>query len=325
MAVVLGLSAADPLRCRFAVSPLWEVMAAVRALREDRGARHAPWLADLPVTNLRECFAPLLLVQPPGRASVPDFLSPPPRSAVGQVEEELARVAATAPAVVAHELRACLGDREPELQADPAAARDLLVGLEREAWHALVAPHWPRLLRLLQDDVAHHAGVISREGLGPALVGLDPRLTLQDGALVLAAPYDDRRELGGEGLVLVPSAFSWPSAAVLTDPGYLPTLVYPARGIALLWEQAARPPAALARLLGRGRAAVLLATEVAASTSDLAARLELAPATVSEHLAALRDAGLVAGRRDGRRVLYARTPVGDDLVTGAGARPSPTA
>lgn len=318
MAVVLGLSTADPLRCRFAVSPLWEVMAAVRALRDDQGRRHAPWLAGLPVAALRERFAPLLLVQPHGPAQVPDFLSPPPRAATADVQEELARVAATPPEVVADELRACFGDAQPALQADPTATRDLLVGLEREAWQLLVAPHWPRLSRLLHDDVAHHAGVLAREGLGPALAGLDPRLALVGDALVLEAPYDERRELGGAGLVLVPSAFSWPRAAVLTDPRYAPMLAYPARGAARLWEAAAPPPDALARLLGRGRAAVLIATVRPAGTSDLATALGLAPATVSEHLAALRDAGLVTARRDGRRVLYARTPLGDALVSGPG-------
>jgi DNA-binding transcriptional ArsR family regulator len=56
---------------------------------------------------------------------------------------------------------------------------------------------------------------------------------------------------------------------------------------------------------------------VPAATTELARRCGLAAGTVSHHLTALRDAGLVAGRRSGRAVLYARTPLGDAL---AGAR-----
>ena len=35
---------------------------------------------------------------------------------------------------------------------------------------------------------------------------------------------------------------------------------------------------------------------------------------VSQHLSALRGAGLVTGRREGRVVLYARTELGDALL-----------
>jgi DNA-binding transcriptional ArsR family regulator len=58
------------------------------------------------------------------------------------------------------------------------------------------------------------------------------------------------------------------------------------------------------------------------STTDLARRLGLTPGGVSQHLQALAAAGLVAGERDGRSVLYLRTPVADRLV-GAVAGASP--
>jgi DNA-binding transcriptional ArsR family regulator len=52
------------------------------------------------------------------------------------------------------------------------------------------------------------------------------------------------------------------------------------------------------------------------STTALAQRLSLSPGTTSHHLAALREAGLVTARRDGRSLLYARTPLGDALASG---------
>jgi len=50
------------------------------------------------------------------------------------------------------------------------------------------------------------------------------------------------------------------------------------------------------------------------STTELSRRLSLSPATTSHHLTALRDAGLVSARREGRSVLYARTGLGDALA-----------
>ncbi|MGI8903365.1 MAG: ArsR family transcriptional regulator [Solirubrobacteraceae bacterium] len=50
------------------------------------------------------------------------------------------------------------------------------------------------------------------------------------------------------------------------------------------------------------------------ATTDLARRLELTPSGVSQHLSALRDAGLVASARRGRAVLYIRTPLADQLL-----------
>ena len=68
---------------------------------------------------------------------------------------------------------------------------------------------------------------------------------------------------------------------------------------------------------GQERAAVLAGLNDPASTTDLARRQDLAPSTVSAHLAVLREAGLLASRRQGLHVLYGRTPLGDSVVSGA--------
>lgn len=47
-----------------------------------------------------------------------------------------------------------------------------------------------------------------------------------------------------------------------------------------------------------------------AAVKDLTARFEISQPAVSQHLAALRDAGLVQGRRDGRSVYYRVEPGG---------------
>jgi DNA-binding transcriptional ArsR family regulator len=46
------------------------------------------------------------------------------------------------------------------------------------------------------------------------------------------------------------------------------------------------------------------------TVKDLTARFDISQPAVSQHLATLKDAGLVNGRRDGRRVFYRVEPRG---------------
>jgi DNA-binding transcriptional ArsR family regulator len=46
------------------------------------------------------------------------------------------------------------------------------------------------------------------------------------------------------------------------------------------------------------------------AVKDLTARFEISQPAVSQHLAALKEAGLVNARRDGRRVIYRVEPAG---------------
>jgi DNA-binding transcriptional ArsR family regulator len=45
----------------------------------------------------------------------------------------------------------------------------------------------------------------------------------------------------------------------------------------------------------------------------VARRMGVSAGSVSDHLTTLRRAGLVSRRREGRRVIHARTATGDDL------------
>ena len=94
-------------------------------------------------------------------------------------------------------------------------------------------------------------------------------------------------------------------------------LRYPARGIATLWESRPRPVSqALAGVLGRSRALLLTELHTPAATGALSQRTGLSPGGVSQHLTALRAAGLVSAHRAGRYVLYARTQIAEELLTG---------
>ena len=139
---------------------------------------------------------------------------------------------------------------------------------------------------------------------------LHPTLHWHDNVLTREHGDDDHRALTGEGLLLVPSSFKWDQVVVVLDPPWQPTVIYPARGVGALWEPArGTADAALARLIGRTRALLLIGLTEPATTTTLAHRLNLAAGTVSEHLSVLRDAGFVTGERYRHEIRYRRTPL----------------
>jgi DNA-binding transcriptional ArsR family regulator len=199
--------------------------------------------------------------------------------------------------------------------SDPRGQVRRLADTLEAYWHVAIAPHWPRILALLQADVEYRARRLAQGGPAAVFDDLHPQVRWRADAVEVDQPHDDRIELGGRGLLLVPSAFGWIRPGTVTREPWQPTVVYPARGVATLWEQgAAGTPAGL---LGRTRADLLADLAAPRSTTELARRHGISPGGASQHVSRLRAAGLVAGRRDGRSVLYVRTPLGDGLA-GAG-------
>lgn len=282
---------------------------------------------------------PLTLLQP-RRGYTPDFLSPPRQGPPGRFEDDLALIAATAPEQVRDEIARSVHDTPGAartatgrlLLGDPAPALALLTRLIGEVWQAAVAPYWPRIRALLEADVGFQSRRLAEGGLDRLFAELHPSVRWHDNVLTRAHGDDDHRDLDGEGLLLMPSAFKWDQVVVVTDRPWHPTLVYPARGVGNLWQAAggARTAAggaagdaaaALARLIGRTRAQLLDGLGEPAATSTLAHRHALAPATVSEHLSVLRASGLVTGERHRHEIRYRRTPLGDTLLSGGRAAP----
>lgn len=310
----------DLLRVRFATSPLWETVAALDVVL-DPGAYplHLGWarrtrgrLAGLDLGPLEALTR--------GRGYVPDFLSPRPSSPLADVADELALVRATPPDQVARELQWAFDARRVPAEvraalADPLAARALLADLLEACWARLLAADWPRLRDLLDTDVAHRGRQLAAGGMERMVEDLHPGVRWSGSTLLVANEHEQRRALGGEGLVLLPSVFAWPRVFAVLDPPWQPTLIYPARGAALLWEEPADAAAdALAGLLGRTRAALLASITEPASTTQLAARHGLTPGAVSQHLGVLAATGLARRARAGRAVLYAVTPLGSALL-----------
>lgn len=329
MPLELRLGATDVANLRFARSPMWETMEALRTLREPRRqAYHLSWLRSL---DRRAAEPAVAAMRPLVHISgyTPDFLIPIPTGPTTEIDDDLATIAATPIAVVVRELQLCLDSRihgrdpAPELAvelqqllADPAAGLARIVAAQRACWEHLVRPYWTAIDDLLAGDIAHRAAVLAGGGLAAVLGGLHPDLSWSAGVLRFGGrAHGDTDDVQGRGLVLVPSVFAWPYTVALTDLPWQPTVVYPARGVGTVWPPTpARSPGALGDLLGTSRARLLRELDAEASTSTIARRLGLGLPTTSVHLRVLRTAGLVAARRGGREVLHRRTALGSALV-----------
>ncbi|TCO64912.1 ArsR/SmtB family transcription factor [Actinocrispum wychmicini] len=295
---------------RLAISPLEEVLNAVRALARP-GPVHARWAA----ANRTAVDVPELVTLISGDVYFPDFLSPP----AGSLEAQFEAIVRTPPDQVRREIEMSVAGRDvpPDMFADPAAARDLLAAQMRECWTALLQPIWPRLQDVLDTDVDHRTRQFREGGLVAVLTGIHPGIVVAGPSILLPTVYSGRLELDSRGLQLIPSVFA-PRLGVMMVPPWQPCLVYPARGSATLWEDAP-PPArdALAGVVGRTKARLLRTLASPASTTALATRFGVAPSTISEHLTALVAAGLLTSRRVGRSVQYRRSSLGDEIVSNA--------
>jgi DNA-binding transcriptional ArsR family regulator len=313
---------------RFAVSPLWELTHALRLLAGLPGQRDVqalrPWLArarDRYLALARATDIDVILALMPPRWGA-DFLAPVPASVNTTIGELLDRVRSTPPGQVRREVAEALR-RQP--RADPRTERILtgdqaagyVADVLAAAWQALLEPEWRTLRAILERDVVYRAGQLASKGWAAALTDLHADLAWRQGAIELTRwRSDEAAALAGRGLLFIPSVFVWPGLALSLDPPWPPALIYPARGVSALWERPSQggPGTALDRLLGTSRAAILLALEDPASTTQLAGTLGQSLGGIGDHLAVLREAGLITRARSGRSVLYRRTPVGDALA-----------
>jgi DNA-binding transcriptional ArsR family regulator len=313
----------DLARLRFAISPMFETISSMVALRDPASAAtHLPWV-ERTRGNLQglDLGAALTLAVPTGY--IPDFVTPPPTTPVASMADELELLRATPREQVEHDMGLLLGGRRPpaalrELVEDPMRGIARLADALEAYWERAIAPDWPRVRALLQADISYRAQCLTETGPAALFGDLNQRISWSEDTLHVAIHFDEDIELEGQGMVFVPSAFSW-SRVLVVEPPLQPTVIYPARGIALLWQRGVAAPDGLARALGASRATLLMTLDAPASTTDLAARLELSAGGISQHLGALRDAGLVTGTREGRTVLYARTPAADALVDAVAA------
>ncbi|MCY0927371.1 DUF5937 family protein [Streptomyces sp. H27-H1] len=327
----LNFSAADLAQTRFAVSPMWEVVTSFRLLNVEADAPlHRRWAAQVRPRLLsagldRGWLAALI----PGAGYLADFLNPTPAGPFPELAAELAAIRGSSPRNVRADLATIAAKCRPSdraaarlrlLHEDPEAVLEKVTDEIQTYWELALAPYWPRVRQLLEADVFHRARQVAEHGSAHVLNELHDTVSWDSGTLRMVRRHCAlTRDQTGAGLLLVPSAFAWPrilTRSVAPDPLQL---AYPARGIGTLWEpRATKASDAVAAVLGRSRTMLLAELDTPASTTQLARHSGLSAAAVSQHLTALRDAGLVTGHRAGRSVLYARTAIADALLTPVG-------
>lgn len=255
----------------------------------------------------------------PAASYWPDFLTP--AGHFGDIEHGIETVLATPKTQLRRELSQLAATyRKPSRWLTDLAAgrpRDLgRLGSALRRYHqTAISPHRAAIAATTQVDVARRVRHLAGGGVQALLGGLRPWATWASPVLRLHYPVDGDLHLQGRGLLLIPSFFGVHGPVLLADMSLSPVLVYPVEHPPL-WrpEPAAGDP--VEELMGTTRATLLRLLASDHATGALAARLEVAPSTVSRHILALRNAGLVATARRGPYQIHRRTWLGDALLDG---------
>lgn len=311
------LNAEDVARTRFGHSAVWETTAAAYALTNASAySFHNRALAKRLTPTARDALSalkPLLKIS----GWMPDALAAAPAGSPLDPASQFSLVLDTHRDVVANDqdvVRRFLPRSEWRAFSADQYVETLAVSLVT-LWQELLCPVWERIDAVVNRDIHERYRSVAREGVGAALNQVHPDVRYESSTLsIRIGLHDCRAEGQGQGVWLVPSVFRWAKVGVSAEvPGPI-VVSYPASGSGNIWESSPSPDQGVEALMGRTRARILHSVQSPATTTQLAADLDLAPATVSAHLSTLTSAGLVHRTRQGRLVLYARTLLGSRLL-----------
>lgn len=191
---------------------------------------------------------------------------------------------------------------------------------EGPLWTALRSYHeaclgdvWKRVQANKNEAVTAVTNTIIKHGALAALDALGPSIRWKGDHLEVDHHRAGDVHLRGRGIRLVPSVF-WQTPQYTERNVPQPTLTFPIGAAPIAHDD---NPDALVTLLGRTRADVLRAAVTGSGTGEIARRLGVSPASVSEHATALRQAGLLNTVRAGRAVRHSPTALGRRLITPA--------
>lgn len=126
---------------RFAVSPTWEAIRSLVALQDpSTAALHVPWLRSLSGRLGAIALEPVLALIPP-RGDMPDFLTPPPSTPLGRIDDDLGVLRRTPVRQIRHDIER-VEDGVPH-RVDKARLGKARTGCERFDVHRMSLPRRP--------------------------------------------------------------------------------------------------------------------------------------------------------------------------------------
>lgn len=307
---------------RFAVSPVGSAKDLLRLVGFSPGTLTPQWRGRATEVLSRHRLGLLAVVGGGGPLGyAPDFLRPEPPAFLTDIDTALHQIATTPQERVRYELAGAVNGHAWEPGSAHPPPRQLLRALDRgedhfarrlademaRFWRAALAPSWPAIRARLEADVTARASEIAQCGLAEALNRLAPNLEWREGELIVHLRTGSIHQLtvDADAVILTPSVFvDWALFCAGEPPGVpaprTPLIVYPAAQADCLAPERDHP------LIGATRRKLLAELSQPRSTTELAQRLYLSPATASYHLQILHRAGLVTRTRRSRHVLYQR-------------------
>ncbi|MGP4021351.1 DUF5937 family protein [Saccharopolyspora sp. 5N708] len=191
------------------------------------------------------------------------------------------------------------------LFADAEQLRADLLGFLRAVADAAFTEEWRRLRPVVNVEVRHK--VHTRNQVGHRVLADFPIATLREDPprVVFDKLYPASASVDESPCLLVPSVHGNPHTVIKHYPGFPIVVQYPiseVRGAEISLEVMRKRLTVL-----NDPVRIKLCQDIlrrAASTTDLALRLDMTAPQVSRHLRRLREAGLVHGHRDGAVVRY---------------------
>ena len=305
-------------RVAAAPDPMWETVFSVIRLRRPgpapifgRWRRHAAGACrradlDMLLPLIPGPYFPDFLTPADGGRGVPagmEALLSTPVSRLRQDMTELVRLGRT----TAPWMRSLA-------EGDPPTLLRLATAM-RSQYETAVAPFWADARAHIEADRARRARVLLEQGCEGLLESFRPMLRWQPPVLEVSMQVERTLHLDGRGLLLVPSYLSWATPDVLRDPALPPVLVYPVeRDPEVVAGQRRTGGPSMAALIGQTRTSVLESIGEGSTTSELARRVGVSAASISQHTAVLREARLIHTSRAGKAVLHTITPLGAALL-----------
>lgn len=326
-------SADDIARTRLATAPdpLWELVLSVQMLRGQRGdLLFAGWRRETASALRNGNVGPdlrLLMQLCPEIGYFPDFLNPA-EARLG-LDHGLEAIRRTPKSIFRRDMTYLAQSQRKErnepliasaarLAGGSTAAVATLTRTMRSYYDVAISPHSRSIDRAVGHDRDVRLKAFTEGGVEGLLASMSPMMHWTPGVLSVPQHRDQEIRLGGRGLVLIPSFFAVNQPMTMFDPQLPPVLIYPvprtAETVTVLDEEHSL---ALSALIGQTRAAMLEAIQNACSTTDLAKRAGVSPASASEHASIMRAAQLIRSHRDGNRMIHELTPLGHSLLNGA--------